>query len=327
MIAPTLDIDGILDKRPYKPEPFTEEELNDLKSQATITISNQTGVTWDQNKWVTEQLGSLNLTKSPITIDNSGVAKLYLFTGKQACEVALEILAKTGFKTSENEKCYKQNIITVDTGERVNLNYISATKKHEIMTKQIELLWCEIENTKTAFLLYPEEIPEYLIAPLLSHFKLAADQLTVLSNYPPVIDTHSLTLFGSDINVDEADLINEASLHSFNHSKTTDIQKITSCTSKNNLPSAHELFKPVELVTCLVEKLSKEEETEIEEKTENKKKELAFTGYAVSEEAMGILSLAGVEQFLKLEFANLKISEILASLKRKFSEQQMRIYT
>jgi len=161
MIAPTLDIDGILDKRPYKPEPFTEEELNDLKSQATITISNQTGVTWDQNKWVTEQLGSLNLTKSPITIDNSGVAKLYLFTGKQACEVALEILAKTGFKTSENEKCYKQNIITVDTGARVNLNYISATKKHEIMTKQIELLWCEIENTKTAFLLYPEEIPEY----------------------------------------------------------------------------------------------------------------------------------------------------------------------
>jgi hypothetical protein len=165
MIAPTLDIDGILDKRPYKPEPFTEEELTELKSQATITISNQTGVTWNENKWVTEQLGSLNLTKSPITIDNSGVAKLYVFSGKQACEVALEILAKTGFKTGGNEKCYKQNIITVDTGERVNLNYISATKKHEIMTKQIELLWCEIENTKTAFLLYPEEVPEYLIAP------------------------------------------------------------------------------------------------------------------------------------------------------------------
>ena len=161
MIAPTLDIDGILEKRPYKPEPFTEEEINELQSKATITISNQTGVTWDQNKWVTEQLGSLNLTKSPITIDNSGVAKLYLFTGKQACEVALEILAKTGFKTGENEKCYTQNIITVDTGDRVNLSYISATKKHEIMTKQIELLWCEIENTKTAFLLYPEEIPEY----------------------------------------------------------------------------------------------------------------------------------------------------------------------
>jgi len=314
MIAPTLDIDGILDKRPYKPEPFTEEELNELKSQATITISNQTGVTWNENKWVIEQLGSLNLTKSPRTIDNSGVAKLYLFTGKQACEVALEILAKTGFKTGEDEKFYKQNIITVDTGERLNLNYISATKKHEKMTKQVELLWCEIENTKTAFLLYPEEIPEYLISPLLSHFKLAADKLTVLSNYPPVIDTHSLTLFGSDINVDEADLITEASLYSFSQSKTTTKTHKT----PKNLPSAHELFKPVELVTCLVDKLCEEGD---------KTKELEFSGYAVSEEAMGILSLAGVEQFLRLEFGNLKISEILASLKKKFSEQQMRIYT
>jgi hypothetical protein len=72
-----------------------------------------------------------------------------------------------------------------------------------------------------------------------------------------------------------------------------------------------------------VQKLSEEED-----KSDKKEGgELGFTGYAVSEEAMGILSLAGVEQFLRLEFGNLKISEILASLKRKFSEQQMRIYT
>merc|ERR1739848_333423 len=99
MIAETLDIDGILDKRPYKPPPFTQEELADLKSQAKITISNQ-------ETSITEQLGSL-------TLDNSGISSLYLFTGKQPCEIALEILARTGFKTQGRQTSYKENIITV----------------------------------------------------------------------------------------------------------------------------------------------------------------------------------------------------------------------
>jgi len=321
MIAETLDIDGILDKRPYKPPPFTEEELADLKSQAKITISNQ-------QTSITEKLGSLKLA------DNSGISSLYVFTGKQPCEIALEILARTGFKTQGRQTSYKENIITVDTGERVNLNYISATKSHEKMTKQIELLWCELENSKTAFLLYPEEVPEYLIDPLLSYFKLNPSQLTVLSQYPPVIDTHSLTLFGSDINVDEADVLTEASLVTFGSSNT-----------HKNLPIAHEQFKPVELVTCLRKKLSdqgddkndengKNDKNETTDKTDNTKEngktaenELTFKGYAIAEEAMGILSLSGVEQFLKLEFPSMRINDILSSLKRKFNEQQMRIYT
>ena len=95
---------------------------------------------------------SLNLNKE--------IKKLYLFTGKQPCEIALEILDKTGFKLG-GKKTYEENIITVDTGERVNLNYISATKKHQVMTKQIELLYCELKNSKCAFLLYPEEVPDY----------------------------------------------------------------------------------------------------------------------------------------------------------------------
>merc|ERR1712110_249788 len=297
------------DKRPYKPPPFTDEELADLKSQAKITISNQ-------ETSITEQLGSLTLD------DSSGISSLYLFTGKQPCEIALELLARTGFKTQGRQKSYKENIITVDTGERVNLNYISATKSHEKMTKQIELLWCVLENSKTAFLLYPEEVPEYLIDLLLSHFKLKPSQLTVLSQYPPVIDTHSLTLFGSDINVDEADVLTEASLVTFGSSNT-----------HTNLPTAHEQFKPVELVTCLRKKLSDQgddengENGEINKNNKTAINELAFKGYAISEEAMGILSLSGVEQFLKLEFPSMRINDILSSLKRKFSEQQMRIYT
>merc|ERR1712110_1309819 len=91
MIAETLDIDGILDKRPYKPPPFTDEELADLKSQAKITISNQ-------ETSITEQLGSLTLD------DSSGISSLYLFTGKQPCEIALELLARTGFKTQGRQK-------------------------------------------------------------------------------------------------------------------------------------------------------------------------------------------------------------------------------
>jgi len=207
-----------------------------------------------------------------------------------------------------DKKSYQENIITVDTGERLNLNYISATKKHQVMTKQIELLYCELKNSKCAFLLYPEEVPDYLLETLLSHFDLEISDLTVLSQYPPVIDTHSLTLFGSDINVDEADILTEASLVTFGTVNTHKNQN-------NKLPVAHEQFKPLELVTCLVKKL------------ESSEKSMNFNGYAISEEAMGILSLAGVEQFLKLEFPDLKISEILNSLKRKFNEQQMRIYT
>jgi len=317
MIAETLDVDGLLDKRPYKPPPFTEEELTELKSQANITISNQ-------ESSITEQLGSLSLTT-----DNSGISKLYLFTGKQPCEIALEILARTGFKTEGktegSQKSYKENIITVDTGERVNLNYISATKRHERSTKQIELLWCELGNGKTAFLLYPEEVPEYLIDPLLTHFKLKPSHLTVLSQYPPVIDTHSLTLFGSDINVDEADVLTEASLVTFRSGGST----------HKNLPTAHEQFKPVELVTCLLNQLNGQSdkskndtcESDKSDKSDSSDSSLIFKGYAVSEEAMGILSLSGVEQFLRLEFSSLKISDILNSLKRKFNEQQMRIYT
>jgi len=296
MAYETLDVDGLLDKRPYRAPPLTEEELLEKRAKASISIHNESNLT--------ARIAKLALGGAT---DQAATGKLYIFIGRQTCELGLELMQRY-----QNVAEY---IITVDTGEKLNLSYISATKRNEgVHTKKIEMLLA-VASDKIQFLLYPEEIPDYLCEPLLSRVSLQAyREIITVQNRPPKGQSHSLTLFGSDINEELGDGdsgVEEAALSFLGPEEIY--------TSKSKLVPLSKTFA----ITNQEPGLVKSAKTKISDKTST------YT-YLLTEEAGGLPSLSAFEYLIRAEFSHLHDSEsgeILRSLRRKFDESYVRIYT